>query len=349
MEGLELIHDIATHIKIQSADFLVNHKIYQLPEVSAELVKQLQKLPKSIQEKYLNSHLKKLLYDISHEGNHLKPQKSTKILDDPIGLENTHEEVDWEFCTTLHHNNQGQGSFFPNFQVIRKDSDGSLAVQNLGVILNIEPKRHLPSEQQLADVGDTVAIAMPSHQLRLGYYVAVGNAISPPGKQAILLYYNFSPEGAFTIMKKLTTGLNELGVFFNFLVRYNPVDYGGHYSAFLRFYKEEYAQVAQVSENIYRNNQSYFKISIPAFTKKLAPGLGLAEDPEKPFYFMEDCSMNRCQIITNALLEAHQKNNESPQARMKYIIKHFEEIGIDLEHPYLNPGSEDIYTPLEID
>lgn len=349
MEELKLIQDITINIQIRTDDFLVNHQVHQILKLSPELVKQLQKLPKSIQEKYINSQLINLLYEIFHEGKPFKTPPTTILLDDPFELEKTNFEVDWEFCTKLHNNNQGQGSFHPNFKVIRKVMDGSLDVQNLGVILNIDPQRHLRSEEQSADVGDTVAIAMPSHQLRLGYYVALGNAISPPGKLGIFLYLNFIPEGACTIIRELTTYLNDLEVFFNFLVNYNPANYGGHYSGFLRFYREEYAKVAQVINKIYRDNQSYFQSSVPAFTKKLAPGLGLAEDPERPFNFMENCSMNRCQIIANALLEAHYKNDESPEARMKYIIKHFENMGIDLERPYLNPGSEDIYTPLDID
>ncbi|WP_424100631.1 T3SS effector HopA1 family protein [Moorena producens] len=348
MKPLELIRDITTNIKIQSSNFNVSHDNYKLANVPPELVKQMQKLPNSIQEKYMSSQLINLLYSIYHEGTPLKPKQSKLILDESLGLEQANFEVDWEFCTKLHYNNRGQGSFHPNFKVLRKGSDGNLSVKNLGVILSIDPKRHLRPEEQSVNVGDDVAITMPSSQLRLGYYVAIGNAIYPPGKLSILLYLNFSPEGAFSIINELTAKLNKLEVFFNFLVNYNPANYGGHYSGILRFYREEYTQVSQVIEKIYQDNQSYFKFSIPAFTKKLAPGLGLAEDPEKPFIFLENCSMNRCQIIANALLEAHYKHDESPSARMKYIIKHFENAGIDLERPYINPGSEDIYTPLDI-
>jgi hypothetical protein len=79
----------------------------------------------------------------------------------------------------------------------------------------------------------------------------------------------------------------------------------------------------------------------------LAPGLGLAEKPEQEFLFPEGFGLNRCQIVANALLEAHKNGDQSKEARMKYILKHFEHFKIDLERPYLNPNSEDIYTPLD--
>jgi coenzyme F420-reducing hydrogenase delta subunit len=56
--------------------------------------------------------------------------------------------------------------------------------------------------------------------------------------------------------------------------------------------------------------------------------------------------MNRCQIVANALLEAWQQGNNSMHERMRAIELHFTRLGIDLQRPYLNPYSEDIYYPL---
>lgn len=53
--------------------------------------------------------------------------------------------------------------------------------------------------------------------------------------------------------------------------------------------------------------------------------------------------MNRCQIVANALLEAWQQGEESPEARMISILQHFSLLGIELQRPYLNANSEDIY------
>jgi hypothetical protein len=148
-------------------------------------------------------------------------------------------------------------------------------------------------------------------------------------------------------MRYLTTGLNAINVPFTFNVLHNPLNYERYDSGFLRINKDSYELIWPVLQAAHTENKSQFKNQVPMFTKLIAPGLGLAERPEYEFRFMDDFGMNRCQIVANALLEAHKNGDESKEARMKYILQHFENLGIDLERPYLNPNSEDIYTPLD--
>ena len=173
-----------------------------------------------------------------------------------------------------------------------------------------------------------------------------GNYVSSFDDSVVFIYFNFSPEGAVTVMKELTTQLNKIEIPFVFNVLYNPSYYGRYDSGFLRIQKNSYEMVWPVLQSIHRENQSYFQNQVPIFTKMLASGLALAEKPEKEFFFPEGFGVNRCQIVANALIKAHENGDESPEARMKYILKYFENSGIDIERPYLNPNSEDIYTPL---
>jgi hypothetical protein len=76
--------------------------------------------------------------------------------------------------------------------------------------------------------------------------------------------------------------------------------------------------------------------------------LAVAEEPNHKFSEQESFGMNRCQIVANGLLEAWHKGDNSPEFRMKAILKHFSLLGIDLQHSYLNAKSEDIYTPLDL-
>jgi hypothetical protein len=56
--------------------------------------------------------------------------------------------------------------------------------------------------------------------------------------------------------------------------------------------------------------------------------------------------MNRCQIVANALLEAWERHKNAFEERIEIIYQHFAQNLIDLQYPYLNPTSEDIYQPL---
>jgi hypothetical protein len=46
------------------------------------------------------------------------------------------------------------------------------------------------------------------------------------------------------------------------------------------------------------------------------------------------------------LLEAWQKGKNAMEERMRVIDEHFARHTIDLQRPYLNPNSQDIYVPL---
>ena len=101
-------------------------------------------------------------------------------------------------------------------------------------------------------------------------------------------------------------------------------------------------------QTVYAENQLHFRTEVPLFTKLLAPGLALAEEPDSKFAAVESFGMNRCQIVANGLLEARQKGDESTEYRMACIHQHFSVLGIDWQRSYLNANSEDIYTPLDV-
>jgi hypothetical protein len=55
--------------------------------------------------------------------------------------------------------------------------------------------------------------------------------------------------------------------------------------------------------------------------------------------------MNRCQIVANGLLNALEN---SPEARKIAILEQFALLDLDVQRPYLNANSEDIYTLLDL-
>jgi hypothetical protein len=267
---------------------------------------------------------------------------------------NTFLGVDLTFYERLHASNSGQGIFDPGWRVLRQEADGSLTVTKDDLTLHIERDRHLPPEQQSAAIGDLVAIRLPRNRVQSGFYMAVGNA-SPQGEvnsdsdsQTVRIYFNLSPEGAVAVMGAITRQLNEIAIPFNFKALYNPSNYKRYDSAVLYFDKSDYEAVRQVLQVVYRENQSHFGVEVPLFTKFLAPGLALAEEPNHKFVTKESFGTHRCQIVANGLLEAWENGDESPESRMASIKQNFSLLGIDLKHTYLNANSEDIYTTLDL-
>jgi hypothetical protein len=184
-----------------------------------------------------------------------------------------------------------------------------------------------------------------------GFYVSVGNARADLHKDASVLvriYFNLTPDGAVAVMGSLTQQLNEQNIPFDFKVLYNPQDYQRHDSGVLYFDKSNYELVHQILQQVYQENQSHFKAEVPLFTLQLAPGLALAEEPDRKFAERESFGMNRCQIIANGLLEAWHQGKNSPEEKIQAIFEQFSLSGIDLNHTHINADSENIYLKLPI-
>ncbi|MDF5706651.1 MAG: T3SS effector HopA1 family protein [Nostoc sp. S4] len=351
---LDILQDI---IKVQiQSNFCILHPDYKPWELPSEVVARFQAMPAEVQNRYMSLQLRSFIYGIHYNGS----MKAVLALDanansQPVNLENnTVLGVDLGFYDRLHNSNTGGGYFDPGWYVLRQETDGMLAVHKGGLTLHIEREIHLQDAEQSAAIGDTVAIRMPKNFVQNGFYMAVGNAGAEshhhPSQvpQLVRVYFNLTPEGAVAVIANLTQHLNAIAMPFTFKVLYNQGDYNRHDSGVLYFEKHSYEVVREVLQKVYIKNKSYFQSEIPLFTKLLAPGLGLAEEPDSKFATQESFGMNRCQIIANALLEAWNQGDDSPQAKMKAIFQHFSLLQLDWQYAYLNAKSNDIYTPLEL-
>jgi HopA1 effector protein family len=340
----EVLLDIVENVEI-SADFSIRHPNYQPWEMPAEMLSRIQALPKEMQDKYMSLQLRSFLYGVYYNGSMQASQA--------LGSENKGRQLDLEnnsfagvamdFYVQLEEANKGEGYFDSGWSVLREETDGSLAVTKGGLRLHIQRKKHLQESEQAAALSDFVSIMMPKNLVQNGFYMAVGNAGLQGEEAMVRVYFNFTPEGAVAVMAGLTERLNQRGIPFSFKALYNPVDYQRYDAGVLYFGKTDYELVRQIVANVYQQNQSIFKPEIPLFTLELAPGLGLAEEPDKKFGSEESFGMNRCQIIANGLLMAWQQGDNSATGRMAAISEQFSGLGIDWQRPYLNADSEDVY------
>jgi HopA1 effector protein family len=346
----ETLQNIVKDVQIK-ANFSITHPDYKPFELPQELLARILNMPGEIQDKYLSLMMRSFLYGIYYNASMVKSltvDNEGKNL--ALDLENnTFLGVDLDFYQQLHNSNKGTGYFAPYWQIIKEESDRTLVVQQGELKLHIERENHLRSEEKSAQLGGMVAIKMPKNLVQNGFYMAVGNQGNyrdnnlqkPP--ETVRIYFNLTSKGAIEIMAVLTEKLNEKEIPFSFKALYNPDDYGRYDAGVLYFEKSEYEAVKPILKAIYSANQQHFQPDIPLFTKQIAPGLGLAEEPINKFVSQESFGMNRCQIIANALLETWQKGDDSPDKRLTTIINHFSLLGLDINRPYLNANSEDIY------
>ncbi|MDB9343161.1 T3SS effector HopA1 family protein [Nodularia spumigena CS-586/05] len=347
---LEVIEDIVEKVEIKS-DFSIHHPDYKPLDLPLEVVERFQKMPNQIQQKYLGLQLRSFIYGIYYNGS----MRSALALDAegnnlPQDLENnSFLGVDLGFYDRLHNSNQGEGYFDSGWYVLKEETDGTLAVTKGALRLHIEREKHLQNIEKAAVVGDVVAIRLPKNRVQNGFYMAVGNQgftrleDEQNNSVTVRIYFNFTPEGAVAVMGSLTQQFNELEIPFSFKVLYHPQDYGRHDSGVLYFDKSDYQEVRGILQRVYGENKLHFQSEVPLFTMQLAPGLGLAEEPDQKFVEKESFGMNRCQIVANGLLKAWYQGDNSVDGRMQAICAEFSTLGIDLQRVHLNAGSEDIY------
>ncbi|WP_414583675.1 T3SS effector HopA1 family protein [Scytonema sp. PCC 10023] len=352
---LNSLLDIASNIQIES-NFCIRHPKYQPFALPAKIAERFRKNSPGLQHKYLALLLRNFLHGIYYNGSLQTTLSLNGDASHNLAYKSLEShsilEIDWQFYEQLHTSNHGRGYFDPGWLVLRREPDGSIAVTKGGLTLYVEYNSNLEPSTQSAKVGEYINIWMPKNRLENGFYVAVSNVrqdlqVHPDAHLgAGRIYFNVTPFGAIALMKRLTQQLNAAAIPFNFQVLHNPLAYGRYDSGVLCFEREDYPAVRKILQAVYADYQSHFDKEIPLFTKFLAPGLGLAEEVSQKFAAQESFGMNRCQIVANALLEVWQQGNNSTHERMRAIELHFTRFGIDLQRPYLNPCSEDIYYPL---
>lgn len=351
---LEVLNDISHNIEI-NADFRITHPDYKPLEIPEEAINRFRAVPLELQRKYLNLQLQQFLYGIYYNGSMLaalKIDNNSENLSLSQDLENnTFLGMDLKFYEQLHQSNCGKGYFDPDWQVMRQESDGSFAVTKGGLTLHINGDPYLANPSTSMSIGDRISLLMPRNLVQNGFYMAVGNAglNSYEGDRdthdtTVRIYFHLSPEGAVAVMASLTEQLNAIDIPFSFKVLYNPSNYDRYDSGVLYFEKNFYSQVHNALRIIYAKNERHFRSEVPLFTKQLVSGLAVAEEPDQKFTERESFGTNRCQIIADALLVTWDSGDNSPKNRLEAILQNFDRLGLELQQPYLNANSADIYT-----
>jgi HopA1 effector protein family len=345
----EVLEDIATHLQIQS-NLCMSHPRYDALELRPEISNSLQALPITLQDEYLRFRLGSYLYSLYDSSGDLsrlgpdsenEPMRSKPVLNMALGVKSS-------FFAALHDRNTGEGYFDPDWLALRESSDGLLAVQKDGLTLHVSRDRHLASVNQSAAIGDEVAVRLPRNLIEDDCYVAVGNAgpVHPSESQEnepiINVYFNLNAEGALALMKNLTSALNALDLPFKLRVPMDETDCDCPDSIALTFRKAHYSKIQPLLSAVYQEQQTHYRPEIPLFTKFLAPGLALAEQPRQPFTPQESFGLNRYQIVAEGLLTTWRQQKDTLSERISAIQQSFSARSIDLDYPYLNPGSTDL-------
>jgi hypothetical protein len=191
--------------------------------------------------------------------------------------------------------------------------------------------------------GDAISIFAPreSKTMHPGFYYIFGETIGDEQDDSGLLrfYWNVTPEGATSLVRLVTERLNRFQLPFRLKVVNNPAACNRSDAAVLYLNRRFFRIAAELLYEIHQQIANKLEAHTPLFSKTLAPGLGLAEEPTTG----ESFGQQRSRIVAEAIWNAYDLGLEDEERRLAQIAKQFEAYRMTVEFPYLNPGSTQDY------
>ena len=171
------------------------------------------------------------------------------------------------------------------------------------------------------------------HRLRtrlLGYLTIHGSKhVGDPVPPTVRCYLNVIPDAAPRVFSKIVAGLESKGVAFAAKLLDNPANFGRPDAAV--FYTTRADASALVASATAAWNAQAFGNAVPAFTREVAPGIAIADDPGDGVSF----GYHRCALIAHGLTAVGRSDSHE---RLGSIIDAFLRAGIDPARPHLGAG-----------
>jgi class II lanthipeptide synthase len=240
--------------------------------------------------------------------------------------------------------NSGKGSWQDGWE-LSIAGHGQTSALRKGLEFVVLPEDCRSAAGQGISPGGRVRLHLPKELRGIspGFYMAASDVDMPDteGRELVRFYWNLRQEAAIPLLRCLTRDLNHAALPFRFKVLDSAPAFTRCDAAVLYVRKNDYPPVSEIVRRAYAEiGRDNLNPRVPAFTKRLAPGLGLAEDPGRE---LDSFGLHRCRLLAEGLLRAYQRARKSLPERLQVVEQHFARNGVRLEQPYLNPGSVDIY------
>ena len=253
--------------------------------------------------------------------------------------------ADDDFVKQLSDANDSREHLSRGWHVIRKLDTGHFVAEKNGLtrLLAAGEFSSNPDVKGPVEEGTAISIIRPreSTTMHPGFYFVYSEAVCDDQDDRDLLrcYWNVRADGATKLVSSLTRALNRFQLPFRLKILNNPVGYIRADAAVLYLNKRFYRLVSELLIDVLRQITSELNPDTPLFSKKLAPGLGLAEEPLTG----ESFGQHRCRILARSLWAAYEKKLDDLESQLREISTQLQANGVDPEFPYRNAGSDQEY------
>lgn len=244
------------------------------------------------------------------------------------------------FVAELSAANSGSGYWEDGWQV-RTVGDSTAGVSRGDLLMWARLQDCMVAQGNPIGPDKAVHVRFPKEFLGMspGFYMALGDMplSVDVGQILVRVYWNLVADGAVSFVRIATRLLNGAGLPFRLKVLRDRALFSRCDAAVIYILKSDYQTAAEALSTVYADVGMHLKLGSPVFTKRLAPGVGLAEDPGVG----ESFGQNRCRLVADAVIRAYELGKKSVGERLQVVADRFAEDGISLTEPFLNPGSKD--------
>ncbi|MFL6255343.1 MAG: T3SS effector HopA1 family protein, partial [Pyrinomonadaceae bacterium] len=156
----------------------------------------------------------------------------------------------------------------------------------------------------------------------------------------VRFYWNLTAAAAVEYVALVTGRFNHEGVPFRTKVMADPSSYVRADGGVLYLERRHFPAARRLILEIHEAIEGRLRPGVPMFTKRLAAGLGMAEDPGSQMSF----GQSRCRIAARSLCLSAARGLSRLEERLDALAAAFRAEGLDPGAPFLERGSVDFYT-----
>jgi hypothetical protein len=256
----------------------------------------------------------------------------------PRGRKGVPGRPDQALVEALSRANSGTGGWQPGWRVERVER-GTVQVVRKGVHARV-PVSDCRGVDRGCVAGAIVSVRRPKEVVggSPGFYTAVGDTAGSAGHDRIevRVYFNVRAEGATPLVAVCTRLLNEATIPFDLKVIDDPGSFPRCDAAVLYLDNGGFERVRESLRTIISTCAPHLHGEPPAFAKPLAPGVAVGE--HRPS-LGRSFGTSRCRLVAEGIVAAHDRGARRLPDRMDAVAGRFAKHGLDIEVPYLAPGS----------
>lgn len=181
--------------------------------------------------------------------------------------------------------------------------------------------------------GDDWRFAWRTSERGPAFVVASG----PPARASASCFLHLQAGTAPEVFARLLTALDGYGLGFRAELAGDPAACGRTDTAVVTVRRGDVATLARVARRLQQRSPFALVPSVPAFTRQLAPGIALADEPGPgPGTTI---GRHRCRLVAAGIVTAGP--GAGAAARREAVLTTLADAGLDPAAPHLNPGSRE--------